>query len=207
MIAGWLLVAAFAANAWLQFVTYSYADDLLDRVSTLVTNIVRYPLSLVELLQIVSAYTFSWLGLLGGVLALSLRHRSFAIVGAAFFAVQYPIDFLWLATTSGLSVGEAFTSMFSWGVAYGLGNLGNFLAVVAGVIALTSKRPNTAIQVNADDSASAQDPEFEEQAPASESPIPAVKPVAYDTQTGRPILRYDTRTGKPIYADEPGATE
>ncbi len=28
------------------------------------------------------------------------------------------------------------------------------------------------------------------------------KPVAYDTQTGRPILGYDTQTGKPIYADE-----
>ncbi|MFM1785975.1 MAG: hypothetical protein RLZZ108_999 [Actinomycetota bacterium] len=190
-IAAFLLLGAFLANGWLQVTQWQYAIDAeFIRLLTDVTSSTW----LSQVLYFPQALFLSFAALIGAIVALAGNRRWAAIGGSIGFLALLPLGFI-ADLVYFLQVGAAdpLAEAIRWatptkpqGFLY---YFGLALAAAALVVALSVRNKKTAVTV-------------EPVSPIDVALEAPVKPVAYDTQTGRPILGYDTQTGKPIYADE-----
>jgi hypothetical protein len=190
-IAALLLLGAFLANSWLQVTQWQYAIDaefikLLTDVtsSTWLSQVLYFP----------QALFLSFTALIGSIVALAGNRRWAAIGGSIGFLALLPLSFIadlvyFVQLNAANPLAEAIryaTPTKPQGFLY---YLGLALAAAALIVTLVGRSKKTPIPV---------EPVLVDEV-ASQA---TVTPVAYDIQTGRPILGYDTQTGKPIYADE-----
>lgn len=190
-IAAFLLLGAFLANTWLQVTQWQYAIDaeflrLLTDVtsSTWLSQVLYFP----------QALFLSFSALIGAIVALAGNRRWAAIGGSIGFLALLPLGFIadlvyFIQMNAADPLAEAIrysTPTRPQGYLY---YLGLALAAAALIVTLVGRSKKTPIPV---------EPVLVDEV-ASQA---TVTPVAFDTQTGRPILGYDTQTGKPIYADE-----
>lgn len=212
-IASALLLAAYAFGAWLHFRQWEFA--LQNAAFERLTNF-SGDYWLADFLYFPQALFLPFTALAGGILGLVLKRRWIVSAGAASYLALLPIGFIAdLTYFVLLEHPDALAEALKWqmptqpqGYLFYVGVLLAITALLIAVFAKANAGTDSSAVVTSDSLPSVPLPvEVQQNFAPSESPIPAVKPVAYDTQTGRPILRYDTRTGQPIYADEPGATQ
>ncbi len=193
-VSGFLLVSAFLALLWPVITEYGYVVEygLPAFTDWVATTFSGHPLlGLLAALVLAKDWLFPWLALTGAVMALMRGTRWAAIVGSSLVLstlVIQTLSFIFLAGMPLERLIDSLTPKTPLQVANYLALVLAFGSLVFGVLA---KKTTLATQTTGTDASL-------EAAQAQENP----NPVAYDTQTGRPILGYDTQTGKPIYADE-----
>ena len=200
MIAGWLLVAAFGLHVPLQYTHYFDGVNPLEKILFLSPNPSSDPLLFVRLAGLLSEFTFSWIGLVSGILTLALSRKVYGLIGALFFIAKVPLEAPFRYVFEGLSIQGAIDIRLGGSPVLAMANIGVLLAVVAALLALTSK-PLKENQTGIDNLGHKR---LIEMGQPMSGMGQTVKPVAYDTQSGRPIFGYDVNTGQPIFV-EPAA--
>lgn len=212
-IASTLLLAAYAFGAWLHYRQWEFA--LQNAAFERLTNFSR-DYWLADFLYFPQALFLPFTALAGGVLGLVLKRRWVVIAGAVSYLALLPVGFV-ADLTFFVLLGrpDALSEALKWqiptqpqGYLFYVGVLFAITALLVAVFAKATADTAISTAVTGDSLHLAPLPvEVQQNVTPSESPIPAVKPVGYDTQTGRAILGYNTKTGQPIYADEQGAAQ
>ena len=189
-----LLLVSFLIFLWPVLTEYGYvfrygSFAFLDWVGATFSN--NAGMGILAMLVLLKDWLFPWLALLGALAGLIWRQRWAVITGASLIVSTFLIQLMAAHFLAGLSLDRVVQGLAPatlMQVAQYLGLCLALVSIILGAIAENSSKLASSKTASAPQSQAGESIE--------------IKPVGYDTQTGRPILRYDSRTGKPIYADE-----